>query len=58
MTEAEAEAKRAYEQARVAKDQLKKEIMEGYRSRSETVKKLDMLWNHVNDFIPRHWRQD
>jgi len=58
MTESEAEAKKAYERAKATKEQLKKEILEGYQNRHDILRKLDTLWNNVNDFIPRHWRQE
>lgn len=58
MTDAEKDAKTQYEAARQSKDALKRDLETGNSSRAERLQVLNQLWRHVQDFIPRHWRQD
>ena len=57
VSDSEAEARRAYDGAKRQRDQLKQAI-EHDTPRVDQLKMLDHLWRHINDFIPRHWREE
>ena len=57
-SEAEKEAHTQYQAAKRLAGQLKRDIERGTTPRADQLRTLDQLWRHVNDFIPRHWRDE
>ena len=58
MTDAEKEAHTQYQAARRVKQQLAQAIATGRASKADQIRLLDQVWRHVQDFIPRHWREE
>lgn len=58
VTDAEKEARRQYDNAKRVKEELKRGLKEGYGTLNDSLKQVDRLWSHIQDFVPRHWRED